>query len=556
MRVLSCVLVLLLVLPAVDAVSFESSVSPDDLYLYHGETGQTTVTVDNDDAYSINCEVKIESADWSPMKNIPTGKSVRFTLSLTSPSAGRGIIAYDIFVHCITTNPSDPQPGEIDTLDVTLNYGPSTEEQAAIRAINDAQIKIDLAEQAYENARDTCADISSEFILATSYYNLSNAHNNIENAGSFLVSGDYETAVSYANDAYNDAQLAEDEANKAYNLTIEARDSAESLINEAEQEISNATGIINYVQGVINNASDGVNTSEANTHLDLAIDYLKRAQNSLEGARQAFNYTDCAEALSLANESKYFTEMAKYEANEAEEAIKEEIQLDIDQVNSSISLMEARVSEINNFCENLSQIDPQINMSNVNSLLEEIEGLLKEAGDALTEASTRLNQGGYEEASSLTQSANDSVDIAKARLNDTEKIFRSTTISYIEGQILSLSNELKETNTGINMVTGMAILGRDDIIEARSYVTEAVSSLDDAKAGLSSAKSSYDITAFVTHISDSIGIINMTKNRINEATGLIHGVQITSFGIIAGLLVMIIGISIGIFKIRQKQRLA
>jgi len=500
--------------------------------LDYGESATITIMVQNNEAYAdLDCQYKINSGEWSSYTTIPNdGKW--YQLGQTTITAPTEEVSQQVSVDVVVTVHCKGEHWYIigkwcgngcKSKILTYTYptyetiqkqqkrdNANTQINTAQNLINDAQSTISTAQNKINEAAEIGADV-----VESSYY-LSQANAALENAQTYLLSahnsydnGDYDSAISYAQQAQNYANEAKNYANLAKTSAEEAIQQVSYEKTEASNKISAASSAIDNAQTAILSAQSkiqealnvGADVIQANSYLASANTDLENAQTYLTQAKNAFNNKDYTSAESYAETAQQYAKSAKNNANLAksiaEEAMKELVQKKTE-VNNKIS---AASSAIDNARKAIKEAESLIN----NATVIGMDTTQAEADVATARSKLKSAEDYYSEAMNVFDAKN--YDLAKEKALNAESYakeaeslaisaYNSLWIVYSKKRVAAqaITNADSEVSKMIEINTKLAYILRNvksygvDITETQSVVDEAAACTDEAEDLLSQAK--------------------------------------------------------------------
>jgi len=542
------ILISLFIPPVLGAgTSISVTLSPTTVNLYHDQSQQITLNIHNDNTYcSIQCYVYKDSVLQGTTNTISANDDEYYYISVTAPSSGSGSKTINIYVYCSEVAGWFCDSNDYDTWSgiITMNYGPSPEEQqqqslrqqaeaeitTAENLINDAQSAINSAQSKITEASNVGADVTE----ANSY--LSSANTELGNAQTYLATAQTSYNVGNYQSAKTSAQQAQTSANNAKYYANQAKSSAEQAMQqinkektEASNKISSASSAIDSArksikeaESLINNATIiGMDTTQAEADVATARSKLKSAEDYYSEATNAFDADNY--------------ELAKEKATSAESYAKEAESLATSAYNSlwvvyskksvaaqAITSADSEVSKMNEINTKLAYILRNmktygVDITETETVADEAASSTDEAEDLLSRAKNRMSAGYTEEAANLAVQARDEAASAYNRLDTIVLKLKFGIQDALDAAYKEKQSNLKQTQLEVQSASQTYGADNQLIIKAQEEVSDANTTLKDAKSKIDAIESSETLTELLTNAKAAFEALEQVQQQIDKA---------------------------------------
>ena len=536
--------------------------------LDYGESATITIIVQNNEAYAdLDCQYKINNGEWSSYTTIPNdGKW--YQLGQTTITAPTEEVSQQISVDVVVTVHCKGEHWYIigkwcgnGCKSKTLTYtyptyetiqkqrkrdNANTQINTAQNLINDAQSTVSITQNKINEAAQIGADVvESNYYLSQANAALENAQTYLSSAHNSYNNGDYDSAISYAqqaqnyaNEAKNYANLAKTSAEEAIRQVSYEKTEASNKISAASSAIDNARKAIKEVESLINNATAiGIDTTQAEADVATARSKLKSAEDYYSEAMNAFD------------EKNY--DLAKERASSAESYAKEAESLVISVYNSlwvvyskkkvavqAITNADSEVSKMNEINTKLAYILRNmktygVDITETKSVADEAAASTDEAEDLLSQAKNRMAAGYTEDAVSLAVQARDMATTAYNRLDTIVLKLKFGIQDALDAAYKEKQSNLEQTKLEVQGASQTYGIDNQLVIKAQEEISAAETTLKDVKSKMDAVETSESLTELLTNAKAAFEALEKVQQQIDKAKAYINTAKMKLYQTIA-----------------------
>ena len=531
-----------------------TNVDPTTLSLYHSQMQTVTVSLKNNGGWcSYYCEIYKDNSYQSTVNPISPGQTQNYNLPITAPSAGSGSQTIQIGIKCNNIYGFGcGQDWYNTTNSISLNFGPSPEEQTQQNAQTSAYSAIQTASQLISDAQSSISSAQSKITEATNKgaditsasYSLSTAKTNLQNAQTFLSSantayngGNYNSASSSAQSAQNSASQAKSSADSAKSAAEQALQNVNQAKTVASNKISNANSAIatakdsaTKAENLINNATIiGMDTTSAEANVATARAKIASAENYNKEASSAFSSGNYDLVTSKAETSKSYAQDADTIATSAYNALWN-VYAEKREAGEAISSADEKVSQVNQIYTKLDYVlrsmkAYSVNVADTEDAVTNAKSSVNAAEDLLSQAKNKIASGLNTEGVQDANSAKTQADSAYNRLDSvTEKLSFN-----IEDGIKAANDQLNiKFNQAKSNVEGAAgTYGADPnaVLAVQNALSDAQNGMSNVTTYTNNVKSAASLSDLVSNAELAFVAISDAQNSIDNANAKANAVR-------------------------------
>ncbi|MCD6557631.1 MAG: hypothetical protein J7K31_01200 [Candidatus Aenigmarchaeota archaeon] len=491
------------------------------------------------------CYDRVDTGSWSAKYSINPGQTEPRNFNLPPvPSSGKGQVSYVIEVKCnefwdstfvyksLTINlnyPTDAQWQEYQQQQ-TAKAQAKAEIITAQNLISDAQSAINSAQSKITEATVVGADITqANSYLSSANTALSNAQTYLSTAQTSYNAGNYESAKTSAqqaqtsaNDAKSYANQAKSSAELAMQQITKEKTEASNKISSASSAIDNAKKAIKEAEGLINNATIiGMDTTQAEGDVATARSKLQSAEDYYSEATTAFDAENYDLAKQKATSSESYAKDAESLASSAYNSLwvvysKKRVAAE------AITSADSEVSQMNEINTKLAYILRNmktygVDITETKTVVDETKLNTDAAEDLLSQAKNRMSAGYTDEAASLAVQARDKAAASHNRLDTIVLNLKFGIQDALEAGYKEKQLNLEQAKVAVQSASETYGADNELVIKAQEDVTNAESSLKDAKSKIDSVEASESLTELLTNAKLAFEGLEVTQQHIDKA---------------------------------------
>lgn len=514
--------------------------SPLTISLYHDESQQITLTIYNQNSFcDVVCNYTTDTGVSESTSSISAGSSDTYYFVVYAPSTGSGTKTINLNVYCHELGGLFCPETDHGTCSekITLTYGPSPQESEASSDIStaesligDAQAAISIAQSKIQEASNVGADV----IQANSY--LASANTDLENAQTYLTQSknafnnkDYtsaesyaETAQQYAKSAKNNANLAKTTAEEAMKELVQKKTEASNKISAASSVIDNARKAIKEAESLINNATIiGMDTTQAEADVATARSKLQSAEDYYSEATTAFDAKNYDLAKQKATSAESYAKDAESLASSAYNSLwvvysKKRVAAEaIASADNEISQMNEINTKLAYILRNMKTYG--VDITETKAVVDEAKSNTDAAEDLLSQAKNRMSAGYTDEAASLAVQARDKAAASHNRLDTIVLNLKFGIQDALEAAYNEKQINLEQAEAAVQSASETYGADNELVMKAQEDVTNAETSLKDAKSKIDSVEASESLTELLTNAKLAFESLEATQQYIDKA---------------------------------------
>ena len=524
-----CILFLFNMVGMVYAAAIDSAiVSPSSFSLYHSEQKTINGQFKNGNSFcNVGCQYWTSATGvWTSLGTVETGQTKTYTFVVSAPSSGSSTQTVSVKVSCAYGGGFCSYPTEIWDGAVTMTYGPSPEESAAIQKqssaaseLNNAKSLLSEANSALNTAQSKVKEASNLGAdIGTAQLSLNSVSSAIENANSYLTSAQtaYDQGVASLN-------------SKSWNLASSNFDTA---ISKSQQTQSSATTKqrIQIGEGVVYNATVlGLDTAgaksqiaTARTKVDSATSYYQEASSMFNSATNKESFegakSKSESAISLAKEAESLATQA-YGELAKQVTIAGEAGKSITNANTEISQMNEILTKLDYVI--ISTEKYGVNLADTKNVASTSKTNVDSAEDLLSQAKNNIASGKFTDAANLGIQARDKAASARNRLDTITHTMSLSSESALEKAYESAKQKVADAENEVASASSTYGATAELIVTAQNYIGQAKKSLEEAKTQIDKVKTASGLSDLVKELDAAFKAIDETNkqatNGLNDA---------------------------------------
>ena len=554
---------------AVYAAAIDSAiVSPSSFSLYHSEQKTVNGQFRNGNSFcNVGCQYWTSATGvWTSLGTVETGQTKTYTFVVSAPSSGSSTTTVSVKVSCAYGGGFCSYPTETWDGAVTMIYGPSPEESAAIQKqssatseLNNAKSLLSEANSALNTAQSKVKEASNLGAdIGTAQLSLNSVSSAIENANSYLSSAQtaYDQGVASLNSkswnlassnfdtAISKSQQTQSSATTAKSNSDSAKAQATSIIEEwnrlktvAQNKISDANSAIDTAkqriqvgEGVIYNATVlGLDTAQAKSQIatartktDSATSYYQEASSMFKSATNKESFegskSKAQSAIDLSKEAESLATQA-YGELAKQVTIAGEAGKSITNANTEISQMNEILTKLDYVI--ISTEKYGVNLADTKNVASTSKTNVDSAEDLLSQAKNNIASGKFTDAANLGIQARDKAASARNRLDTIAHTMSLNSESALEKAYEIVKQKVADAESEVASASSTYGATAELVVTAQNYVGQAKKSLEEAKTQIDKVKTASGLSDLVKELDASFKAIDETNkqatNGINDA---------------------------------------